>query len=88
VACECYEHDPKWWLTNDSARNALKPGGLYVVTTPGISFPFHDFGGDFYRFTEMAFRDVIFEGFEVINITTAEPKPTFTTVMGFARKPQ
>ncbi len=87
VCCECYEHDPKWWQTNLAARAAIKPGGLYVVTTPGIGFPFHDFGGDYYRFTEMAYCSVIFEDFEILSLTSAEPQPSFTTVMGVARKP-
>jgi hypothetical protein len=87
VSCETYEHDPKWWLTNEVARNAVKRGGLYVVTVPGFAFPFHDFGGDYYRFTEMAFTSVMFEGFQVLHLRTATPRPGFPTVMGVARKP-
>lgn len=94
VACECYEHDPKWWLTSEVAKKAVKKGGLYVVTAPGIAFPFHDFGGDYYRFTEMAFREVVFENLTVIDVTSvhgmvgklAERPEGVPTVVGFARK--
>lgn len=70
VACECYEHDPFFWLTHKAAKAALKHGALYVVTSPTIGFPFHDYGGDFYRFTEMALRDALFAGLSVLDVRT------------------
>lgn len=87
VACECYEHDPKWWVTDTLAKSALKVNALYVVTAPAIGFPFHDYGGDYYRFTEMAFREVIFENYDIINLRTIEAEhPMENTVVGVARK--
>ena len=59
IACECYEHDPRFWETNAVCLSALRPGGIYIITSPTIGFPFHDYGGDFYRFTEMAIRSLL-----------------------------
>jgi hypothetical protein len=88
VACECYEHDPRWWLTDAAAKSALDYGGLYVVTAPAIGFPFHDYGGDYYRFTEMAFEEVMFKGYTIIDLQTIPgEKPGENTVVGVAKKP-
>ena len=85
VACECYEHDPRWWLTDQLAKSHLSPDGLYVVTAPAIGFPFHDFGGDYYRFTEMAFKHVIFDRMEVLDLRTIPgDHPGENTVVGVA----
>ena len=61
IACECYEHDPFWWRTHEAALSCLSSGGLFVVTTPTLGFPYHSYGGDFYRFTEDAYRQAIFD---------------------------
>lgn len=83
IACECYEHDPRWWVTDALAKEALMPNGLYVVTAPAIGFPFHDYGGDYYRFTEMAFKSVILDGLEILDLRTIEgEKPGENTVVG------
>jgi len=85
IACECYEHDPRWWITDALAKVKLSYGGLYVVTAPAIGFPFHDFGGDYYRFTEMAFTRVIFEGMNVLDLQTIPgDHPGENTVVGVA----
>lgn len=70
IACECYEHDPRFWETSTVARRALRVGGIYIVTSPSIGFPFHDYGGDFYRFTEMALRQFFFDGMIVLDVRT------------------
>lgn len=70
VACECYEHDPRFWETSTAVRKSLRAGGLYIVTSPTIGFPFHDYGGDFYRFTEMSLSHFFFEGMTILDIRT------------------
>lgn len=88
ISCECYEHDPKWWITDEFAKSALDFKGLYVVTVPAIGFPFHDYGGDYYRFTEMALEQVMFKGYTILDLQTipGDHDGEFT-VVGFARKP-
>lgn len=66
ISCEAYEHDPRFWETHQAAVRALAIGGLYIVTTPTLGFPYHSYGGDFYRFTEDTYRQVFFSDFEII----------------------
>lgn len=86
VACETFEHDPRFWETNTAARMAIAAGGLYVVTTPTIGFPFHDYGGDYFRFTEMAFREVFFNGWGPCELVRVGLYPN-ECICGVARKP-
>lgn len=86
VACECYEHDPRFWETSAAVRAAIKPTGLYVVTSPTIGFPFHDYGGDFYRFTEMALHRFFFDGMTVLDVRTVGA-PGNQCVVGVAFQP-
>lgn len=85
IACECYEHDPRFWETNAACLSSLNPGGIYVITSPTIGFPFHDYGGDFYRFTEMALRS-LFGELIPIDIRTVGTAPV-QCVVGCAVKP-
>lgn len=92
TCCETLEHDNKFWLTVEQMRKVLKPGGYLLITAPGINFFHHDYPSDYYRFTEEAFKDVIFEGFEDVSVTThSDPNMAerpHNTVMGFGRKPK
>lgn len=67
VAMEAYEHDPGWWRTNELALRSLKPSGLYVVSTPTIGFPIHNYPGDYWRFTPQSHREVVMRGCGVIH---------------------
>jgi len=66
VCCECLEHDPEFWkAVNDmhasaSASSANGRAGLLCITTPTIMVPYHNYDGDFYRFTKDAYRRVLF----------------------------
>jgi len=68
VASSFFEHDQAFWLTLEGVRQILKPGGWFFVTVPDQVFPVHDYPGDYYRFTEQAIREVLFEGFEDVRI--------------------
>lgn len=54
VSTEMLEHDPSPWLTFQEIYRVLKPGGKLLLTTRGPGFPHHDFGGDYYRYTNDA----------------------------------
>ena len=86
ISCEAYEHDPRFWETNLAARNAISPGGLYVITPPTIGFPFHDYGGDYYRFTEMTYREIFFEQWGPCDLASVGQYP-HECIVGVARKP-
>jgi len=68
VATSFFEHDRRFWVTLVGVRQALKPGGWFFVTVPDQVFPVHEYPGDYYRFTEQAIREVLFEGFEDVAI--------------------
>lgn len=91
IACEVYEHDPQFWLTNDEVNRILAPGGKYIITSPTISFPLHEdwngrsFGGDFYRFTESGIKSLFGKDMEIINVTTVGDHPCLCAC-GFAIK--
>ncbi len=94
TCCETLEHDDRFWETVEGMKKVLKPGGWLLVTTPSINFFKHDFPHDYYRFTEDAYRDFIFEGFENVHIETytdeADPvkeKPN-NTILGYGQKPK
>lgn len=85
IACECYEHDPLFFQTHERARNALKVGGIYVITSPTIGFPIHDYNGDYYRFTEQALTKYFFHGMDIIDVRTVGKSPSLC-VAGVAVK--
>ena len=81
VSCEAFEHDRQFWFTNQIARSAASRSrqaggpGLYLITVPGLTVPYHSYGGDFYRFTQDAFRQVFFEGFQILSLAAVGPAP-------------
>jgi SAM-dependent methyltransferase len=56
VSTEMLEHDPFFWLSIPEMARVLKTDGYLLLTTRGIGFPYHEFPGDYWRFTEEAIR--------------------------------
>jgi len=56
-------------------------GGLHVST---LTLKVHNFPGDYYRFSEQAYRDVFFEGLDSVAIQTVMSPPR---IIGFGIKP-
>lgn len=94
LCCETLEHDNKPWLTIEAMRKLVKPGGYLLITVPGIHFFRHDFPSDYYRYTDSAMREVMFETWENIHVEEYEDKNDIcqhkpnNTVLGYAQKPQ
>jgi hypothetical protein len=86
IACEAFEHDRMFWVTNDLLRMYLKPGGFYVVTTPANGFPYHAYPRDYYRFQKDTYEDVFFAGYEILAFDKVGPYNNGTNC-GIARKP-
>ncbi len=63
IACEAFEHDPLWWLTRDAMVRRLKTKGVFLFSAPTIGFPYHTYGGDFYRFTADAVTAAVLRNF-------------------------
>lgn len=93
TCCETLEHDNKPWLTIEAMKKVLKPGGWLLITVPGIHFFRHDYPSDYYRYTDTAMREVMFEGMTNIHVEEYEDqndrckhKPN-NSVLGYAQKP-
>jgi hypothetical protein len=88
IACEVLEHDMMFWETVRQLHMLLRVGGILIITTPTIGFPYHyPHPGDFWRFTEDAYRHIFFRDMDILNIThldnDAGPK---ISLAGAARK--
>lgn len=68
LCCECLEHTLRPWLVVDGMRKVLRAGGLMVISTPTFGFPIHRHPVDCYRFGEDAYRQVLFDGFEIVQL--------------------
>lgn len=73
VSTEMLEHDRRPWRTLMNMCDALKDGGLLLVTARGNGFGDHN-PPDRFRFMEQGFHDIIEDaGFEVLEVT-ADPQ--------------
>jgi SAM-dependent methyltransferase len=86
ITTEMFEHDSTFWLSMAEMERVLAPGGYLIITTRGIGFPYHEYPGDFWRFTEDALN-FLFEyvGLEVLEVSP-DPQPGHPGVFGIARK--
>lgn len=91
VCLNTLEHDDAFWITLDNINKRLKQGGYFFFAIPTIGFPLHDHPSDYWRFTEQAIRDVVFKGFEVLDLQTVytkevDGKPVNPVIQCFGRK--
>jgi SAM-dependent methyltransferase len=56
VATELIEHTRDWRRVVSNIKNLLRPGGILVVTSRSIGFPFHAFPKDYWRYEEEDMR--------------------------------
>ncbi len=84
VCTEMLEHDARFWETIEEARRVLKNHGHFLVTTRGIGFPFHEYPGDFWRFTEDGIAILLHNnGFVDVQV---EPDPGPSGVFAHAQR--
>lgn len=88
ICCECLEHDEYFQDTVAALHTLLKPGGYLVITTPHFGFPVHRFPKDYWRFGEDAYREVFFDGMDILDLRLLDSAPLGRemTVAGIARK--
>lgn len=86
VCCECLEHDPRPWELIAAMHGLLAPGGHLFVSTPTFGFPYHGYPKDYWRLSEDAFREVVFEGFELLRLSTVVDTVGQPCVVGVGRR--
>jgi SAM-dependent methyltransferase len=96
LCCSTLEHDKRFWRSVAEMRRVLRPGGLLIISVPGyIKDPETDRGRstltyrvhysyDYYRFSEQAVRQVLFEGMERVRV---RPLYTPPRIFGHGYKP-
>jgi hypothetical protein len=66
VCMSTLEHDNCFWLTLGAINKVLKRGGYHVSCVPTFHFPIHRHPKDYWRMSEEAVREVIFNGYETL----------------------
>jgi SAM-dependent methyltransferase len=62
------EHDDAFWLTQKEINTVLKKGGYYILCVPTITFHYHPYPHDYWRFTASAVVSVLFRGYEILDL--------------------
>jgi len=87
VSTEMLEHVADWQASVDNLVRAVRPGGLLVITTRSVPFPYHGFPDDHWRYTPEAFARILdLYGLDPLIICT-DPDPATPGVFVKARKP-
>lgn len=78
------EHVRKPWTALSEVRRCLKPGGVVVMTSV-FFFPIHDYGGDYWRFTDAAMESLL-DAFDLVFAGTAGSSLLPHTAIGVAAR--
>jgi len=81
VCMNMMEHDSHFWITLEQINKVIKQGGLFFLGMPTFKFPLHEYPDDYYRFGESAFRQVLLEGYEVLDLKQIFTKPNINPVI-------
>lgn len=66
-----FEHVARPWIILDNIKFILQTGGVMYVSIPTIGYPVHNYPGDYWRVTEQTVKEVIFDGYNVLEIEQA-----------------
>ncbi|HSS34847.1 MAG TPA: class I SAM-dependent methyltransferase, partial [Patescibacteria group bacterium] len=83
ITTEMLEHIRPWRIVIHNLKGVLRPGGVLLVTTRSIGFPYHGYPHDFWRYEPEDMR-AIFADFEIDTIERDTDSPG---IFVLARKP-
>jgi glycosyltransferase involved in cell wall biosynthesis len=85
ISTEMMEHVRNWKLAMLNLAGAVRPGGVLVITTRSVGFPYHPFPEDHWRYTLESFDQMIqVLGFKAITIIS---DPEYPGVFVKAKRP-
>lgn len=84
--CEALEHDPRPWEVWKLFPRLVRAGGWLIVSTPGFGFGYHGYPKDYHRFSEDTYREVIFDGWELLRLATVRDGLGNPCVVGVGRR--
>jgi SAM-dependent methyltransferase len=84
VATELVEHVLDWRAAINNLKAVLAPGGLLLITTRSLGYPYHGAPHDWWRFEAEDMRRIFADFYDVI----IEPDPLMPGVFVSSRKPR
>jgi predicted SAM-dependent methyltransferase len=66
------EHVARPWLVLEEINWVIKDEGYLYVAMPTVGYPVHEHPGDYWRATEQAMKEVIFNGYEILSLEHAK----------------
>jgi SAM-dependent methyltransferase len=84
VSTEVLEHVRNWRKVISNMKRLCKPGGIVLITTRSIGFPYHSYPHDFWRFELADIREI----FSDCEIRKLEKESTGLGVYAKVRKPE
>ncbi|MEQ1761626.1 MAG: class I SAM-dependent methyltransferase [Pyrinomonadaceae bacterium] len=84
ISSEMIEHVHDWRKAISQIKQILRPGGVLVMTTRSIGFPYHDYPFDYWRYELDDMRTI----FSDMTIEALEPDTDDPGVLVKARKPE
>lgn len=84
ISSEMIEHVHDWRKAISQIKQILRPGGVLVMTTRSIGFPYHDYPFDYWRYELDDMRAI----FSDMTIEALEPDTDDPGVLVKARKPE
>jgi SAM-dependent methyltransferase len=83
ISTEMLEHVRDWRLAVENLKAVTRRGGLLVLTTRSLGFPYHGYPYDFWRFEEGDMHEIFSDFEEVVTESDGEAPGVFVK----ARKP-